>query len=197
MFAPKVSLRVLHIAPHPPDSGRSLPVPEHAIQSRAVRDVTSPGHASPLSKSPTRSILPNNIPLIILRTRLNLFFSRCRPSPHPNSRHERHLSLIVSGNQACCVEGYLAVCNLKLAYRRAGTVMRCGWRRSLNAMYVLAFLPLVLASSLVRPKAVCLSYTTPTSRQRLLITAHALVLCPLLRACSLRSRHRASEQAQG
>ena len=54
MFAP--SLRVLHIAPHPSDSGRSLPVPEHAIQSRAVRDVTSPGHASPSSKSPTRRI---------------------------------------------------------------------------------------------------------------------------------------------
>ena len=39
--------------PHLPDSGRSLPVPEHAIQSRAVRAMSPlPGHAAPFSKSP-------------------------------------------------------------------------------------------------------------------------------------------------
>jgi hypothetical protein len=45
-----LSLRVLRIAPHPPDSGRSLPVPEHAIQSRAVRDVTTPWSRFPFEQ---------------------------------------------------------------------------------------------------------------------------------------------------
>jgi hypothetical protein len=146
--------------------------------------------------------IPNNIPLIILRTRIIVFFFAADFPPHPISRHGRHFSLIVSGNPACCVEGYLAVCNLKLAYRRAGTVMReVGGDPSTLCTCFPSPTP---SPSPVRPKAVCLSYTTPTSRQRLLITAHALVLCALCSAARVLARcgavierERASKQAQG
>jgi hypothetical protein len=52
------SLRVLHLAPHLQDSGRSLPVPEHAIQFRVCARCHRPLVTLPFQASPPQQDLP-------------------------------------------------------------------------------------------------------------------------------------------
>jgi hypothetical protein len=73
-------LRVLHRMLH--EHGRSLPVPEHATQSRSVRDVTSspPLVTLPLREIPPLQDLPITILLMIFRQASSVCCSFSPPS---------------------------------------------------------------------------------------------------------------------